>query len=203
VKPLSLRQALRFAWPAFTKHFFLFAAILLTFCGAWVALEVVVIKGQQSGIVLWAAAHLAFLLFFAGLEAGLLHVGLAAYEGVEPTFAEAFSRLALGPRFLAGQLLYLVMVAAGLVLLVVPGLYLGARYALFGFSLVSGEPGLARSFQRSAALRAGRTGSLLAILVGLLVFNVLGASLLGVGLFVTLPLSVLVMAAVYRQLAGD
>jgi uncharacterized membrane protein len=42
---------------------------------------------------------------------------------------------------------------------------------------------------------------LLSIFVVLLVLNVLGASLLGFGLFITVPLSVLMMTAVYRQLS--
>jgi hypothetical protein len=40
----------------------------------------------------------------------------------------------------------------------------------------------------------------MAICGALLVLNGLGASLLGLGLFVTVPLSGLVMAAVFRQL---
>jgi hypothetical protein len=41
---------------------------------------------------------------------------------------------------------------------------------------------------------------LLSIFVALLLLNVAGASLLGLGLFVTVPVSVLMMTAVCRQL---
>jgi hypothetical protein len=41
---------------------------------------------------------------------------------------------------------------------------------------------------------------LLRILVALLVFNAVGASLLGLGLFITVPMSVLMLTAVFRQL---
>lgn len=146
-------------------------------------------------------AHLAFLIFFAGIEVGFLKIGLALYNGGEPTFADAFRHLAWGPKFLAGQVIYLLMVAVGLVLLIVPGLYLGVRYGLFGFCMVTGEADLLHSFQHSAILSAGTQASLLAILVSLLVLNGLGASLLGLGLFVTVPLSVLMMTAVFQQLS--
>ncbi len=185
---LSAGRALACAWPLFRRRAGLLAAILLTMAGAWVALEVAVIAGQRLGVWWWAAAHLAFLAFFAGLEAGLLWIGLRLHDGGEPTFADAFARLALGPKLLAGQVIYLVLVAAGLALLVVPGVYLGARYALFGFCLVapgSGEAGLLRSFQESARLTAGGGWRLAALLAALLALNVLGASLLGLGLFIT------------------
>lgn len=198
---LSIRQAFNFAWPIFKKRFGLFTAVLLTIFGAWVALEIVVIAGQRFGILLWAAAHLAFLVFVAGLEVGFLQICLALGDGREPTFADTFTHLALGPKFLAGQILYLFMVVIGLLLLIVPGVYFSLRYALFGFCMAAGETTLVRSFQQSAILSAGTKIYLLWILVALLAFNAVGACLLGLGLFVTVPLSVLMMTAFYRQLS--
>ena len=204
VKPhtIAVRGAAGFAWRTFKKRFGLFMGIVLTVCGAWVVLEVVVIAGQRFGIVWWAAAHLLFLTFFAGMEAGLFAICLEIYDRGEPTFADSFRRLAWGPKFLTAQLIYLVLVAAGLVLLVVPGLYLGVRYAWFGFSLVDGRSDMPRALQHSAQVSEGAKFSLLALIVWLVVFNMLGACLLGVGLFVTAPMSALMMAAVYRQLSG-
>ncbi len=197
---LSLRTAWRFAWGALARHFGLFAAILLTFVAAWGVLEIVVIRGQQFGIGLWAVAHLAFLIFFAGLEAGLARVCLNLCDGGAPTFAGAWAHLALGPKFLAGQVAYLLLVGLGLALLVVPGLYLGARLALFSFRLADGEADLLASFRHGVAISRGVVGQLAALSLALLVLNVLGAGLMGLGLFVTVPLSVLLLASVYRQL---
>src|ERR1700674_2994225 len=176
---LSIRQAFNFAWPIFKKRFGLFTAVLLTIFGAWVVLEIVVIVGQRFGILLWAVVHLAFLIFVAGIEVGFLQICLALYDGGEPTFADTFTPLALGPKFLAGQMLYLLMVVIGLLLLVVPGVYLSVRYALFGFCMVAGETNLMRSFRQSAILSTGTKTHQLRIFVALLVFNAFGASLLG------------------------
>jgi hypothetical protein len=198
---ISARQAFNFAWPIFKKRFGLFTAVLLTIFGAWVGLEIVVIAGQRFGILLWALMHLAFLIFVAGVEVGFLRICLALYEGGEPTFADTFKHLAMGPKFLAGQMLYLLMVAIGLLLLVFPGVYLSVRYGLFGFFMAAGETNLMRTFQQSAILSVGTKTYLLWIFVALLVFNALGASLLGLGLFITVPLSVLMMTAIYRKLS--
>jgi hypothetical protein len=199
--PLSIRQAFNLAWPIFKKRFGLFTAVLLTIFGAWVALEIVVIAGQRLGIVLWAVAHLAFLVFVAGLEVGFLQICLALCDGGEPTFADIFTHLSLGPKFLAGQILYLLVVVIGLLLLVVPGVYLSVRYALFGLCMAAGETNLVRSFQQSAILSMGRRTYLLWILISLFVLNTVGACVLGLGLFITAPLSVLMLTAVYRQLS--
>jgi hypothetical protein len=199
-RPISVRHAFAFAWPVFKKRFGLFTAVLLTILAAWVVLEIVVIAGQRFGIVLWTVMHLAFLIFFAGVELGLLQICMALAEGKEPTFADLFAHLRLSPRFLAAQLLYLLMVVIGLCILIVPGVILGARCALFGFCFAGGEKDLLRCFQQSALLTKGATTGLVWILLALLALNLVGASLLALGLFVSVPVSLLVMTDVYRQL---
>jgi hypothetical protein len=199
--PISLRQAFRFAWPAFKKNFLLFGFVLMTVFAAWIALEVVVITGHGLGILLWIAAHLAFLIFFAGMEVGFLRICLALSEGKEPVFADAFKHLALGPAFLAGQILYLILVVVGLALLIAPGIFLAVRYAMFGFCIAAGETSLRRSFQQSAILTTATMRPLFGVLMALLFLNVLGACVLGLGLFVTVPLSALMATEVFRQLS--
>ena len=199
-RPISMRHAIDFAWPTLKKRFGLFAAVLLTVLAAWVVLEIVVIAGQRFGIVLWVVMHFAFLLFFAGVEIGLLQICMALGEGKEPAFAGIFAHLRLSPRFLAAQLLYLLIVVIGLGLLIVPGVFLGARCALFGFCFADGEANPFRCFQQSALLTKGATTGLVWILLALLVLNLVGASLLALGLFVSVPVSLLVMTDVYRQL---
>ena len=201
-RPISMRRAVDFAWPTLKKRFGLFTAVLLTVLAAWVVLEIVVIAGQRFGTVLWAVMHLAFLIFFAGVELGLLQICRALRDGKDPPFADTFAYLSAGPKFLAAQILYLLLVVIGLLLLVVPGVYLGVRYALFGFCFAGGETDLRRCFQQSALISTGATASLLRVLAALLLLNVLGASLLALGLFITIPLSILIMTDVYRQLSA-
>jgi hypothetical protein len=197
---LALGPAWRFAWRALIQHFGLFAASLLMFLGAWAALEVIVIAGQRLGFGLWLAVHIAFLIVFGGLSAGFTRICLELCDGGVPGFSALFAHLLLGPKFVAGQLIYLLLVAAGLALLVVPGLYLAGRFAWFGFRLMDGETALLASFGQSAALSRGASAPLAGLAALLLVFNVVGACLLGIGLVATVPVSVFMLSAIYRQL---
>jgi hypothetical protein len=198
---ISIGEAVDFARSAYGRRWRLFTIVLLTMLGAWVVLEVLVFTTQRLGILAWALEHIAFLLCFAGIEVGLLRISLALADGRNPRLADALNQFSFAPAFLVGQLLYLAMVVAGLVLLVVPGVLLAARFALFGFQNAAGGSVL-RSFKKSWNLTRGATGRLAATLVTLLVFNLVGAALLGVGLFVTVPISVLMMASIDRQLSA-
>lgn len=198
---ISIRTAVSFAWPTFKIHWRLFLGIMFLVLLAWAALEVVVITGQRFGILLWIAAHLAFLIFFAHLEAGLLRVCLLLRDNGEPAFADAFAvPLWLSTNFLVAEVLYLLIFAIGLALLIVPGIYFGARYAFFCYSLASGDPSIANAFRSAARVSASAIPPLSAILAGSLLFNLLGGAILGVGVLVTLPVSVLFLTDVYRQL---
>jgi hypothetical protein len=199
---VSIGEAVDFAWSAYRRRWRLFTSVLLAMLGTWVVLEVVVFTTQRLGILGWAFEHIAFLLCFAGIEVGLLRISLALQDGRNPRLVDAFNHFSWAPGFLAGQLLYLAMVLAGLVLLVVPGILLAARFALFGFQNAGGESSVLRSFKHSGNVTRGATSRLAATLVTLFVFNLLGAALPGVGLFVTVPISVLMMASIYRQLSS-
>jgi len=201
-RPISVSRAVSFAWSTFKKRYGLFSAVLLTIFAAWIGLEIAVIGGQRFGILLWTVAHLVFLLLFASVEIGFLQTCLRLYDGREPKTVDAFAHWWLGLKFLAGQILFLLVVAIGLLLLVVPGVYLGVRYALFGFCMADTGADLTYSFRQSAILTAGTEIKLFGILAGLLLLNVLGASVLGLGLFITIPLSALVTTAIYRQLGS-
>lgn len=198
---IILRDAVDFAWKTFKGYYRLLMAILLTIFAAWVILEILVVAGQRFGLIWWTAAHLAFFLAFAGLAAGFVKICLALHDGEAVTFADAFAYFRLGLKFLAGQFLYVLMVLVGLVLFIIPGLYAAARYAFVGFHLVGEGESLSGSFRQSARLSMGNIPSLMAILGSLLLFNIVGACLLGVGLLITIPLSVLTMTGVYKQLS--
>ena len=148
-------------------------------------------------------AHLSFFIVFAGMEVGFVQICLAIHDGKQVFYSDIFRGLPLGARFLAVQLVYFVTVLVGLVLLVVPGVYFGTRFSLYGFYFVEGNPNLKQSFQQSVVTSQGSMWFLFWFSVLIFLFNILGASLLGIGLIVTIPLSGLMKTFVYRQLSNS
>jgi len=199
---ISLRQATAFAWPTFKKHWRLHVSILFTMLLAWVVLEVVVIYGQRFGILLWTAAHVAFLIFFASLQVGFLQSCLALRDCQAPTFAGVFAPFSIGAKFLVAEVFYLLLVTVGLALLLAPGIYIAARYAFFGFYIAEGK-GIADAFRSAAWLTARAILPLAGTLAALLLFNLLGTAILGIGLLLTVPVSGLLWADIYRQLSPN
>ena len=196
----SIRMAFDFAWMTFKKQIGLFTAFMLTFFTLWVVVEVAVVAGQRFGLLLWVIAHLGFFVIFAGLEIGLIRVCLGFQDGKQIHYSEIFRELHLGISFLFVQLAYFVMTLVGFVLFIIPGIYLGTKYALYAFYFADGNSNLKQSFQQSGVVGRGSWWFLFWFSVFIVLLNILGASILGVGLVITVPLSVLMKTSIYRQL---
>jgi len=197
-----MRAAYRFATSTYKENVGLLISCMLTFFAAWVLLEVLVVVGQDLGFVWWLSAHITFFIIFAGLEVGFMRICLDLYDGKPVAYSDIFSRLRLGPKFFLMQLAYGVTVLVGLILLIIPGAYLGTRYTFYAFLFTEGKTNLQENFQRSKDMAQNTMGSLFWFLLFLLIFNIVGFSILGIGALVTVPVSMLMKTHMYRQLNG-
>ena len=177
--------------------------LLLGWAGLWVALEILVIgSGSPPGRPVWLGLHLGYFWGTAYCEAAILRVALAAVDGAPRPGGEAFLDHRVATWFLILKLALLPLVAAGLALLVVPGLYVAARLAPSFFVVVGRRKGPVEALRLGLQLTQGRSGPLLLLSLFLLGFNLLGAAFLGLGLLITVPFSALMCAHTFRALGG-
>ena len=198
--PLSIRSVFKRAWNLYTSHVLLFFIMLLILVGAWLLLEAVVIYGQRFGFALWLIAHLAFLTFFAGYVAGFSRICLAIVDGVPVTISDLFTDLRTSLAMLAAIVIYLLLLLLGGLLFIMPGVLLGGRFNFYPFFLQRREIGLIESFKLSKSLSKNIGAHQARFFLFRLTLNILGASLFGLGLFITIPLSGLMQAAMFRHL---
>jgi hypothetical protein len=190
----------RSAWAAFKPHWRVFVLAELIIFAAWVCLEVSVIATHRLGVAINLLLHLAFLVFWAGLMAGCHALALQTVDGAVPTIHSLRPLLPRGLSYLCASVLYGVAVVAGLALLVVPGIYIAVRYSLFGYVIASGESSPLRAWRTANSLSDGCWWALFRVLIVLLLVNLAGLALLGVGVFVTFPVVLIAGAGVFRSL---
>ncbi len=154
------------------------------------------IAGQVGGV--GSKVVLTFLVL--GLHVGLARVALDLVEGKQAEFKELFSCFSVIHWFILGAILYQLIVAAGLILLVIPGIIWMLAFSQWLFVLVDTKQNSFACLKKSVALTEGVKGKLLVFWLALFGINILGALALGLGLFVTIPLSIIASAHVYDQL---
>jgi hypothetical protein len=173
---------------------------MLILFASWVVLELGVVALRRFGIVVWLLLHLAFLLLFSGLLVGFHGLALGAAEGNAPNLIDLTSLLKRGPTFLLAFCIYSVLVVGGLVLLVVPGIYLAVRYAFFGQVIATSPVSPLEALRDAAALSYGRWWTISRTVLMALLLNLAGAALLGLGLVITFPVTLLAISSLYLSL---
>lgn len=173
---------------------------MLLLFASWVALEVAVITLQRLGVVVWLVLHLVFFVIVSGLMAGLHRMAQETIEGKTPQLKDLTVLLGRGPTFFLTFSIYFVAVVGGLALLVVPGIYVAVRYAMFGQVLAERSATPFEALHGAAVVSEGRRWELGVFLLLALVLNLAGAAVLGLGLLVTFPVSLLAISDLYRSI---
>ncbi|MCZ6554721.1 MAG: hypothetical protein O6759_01230 [Candidatus Dadabacteria bacterium] len=106
-------------------------------------------------------------------------------------------------KFLLGYILYLIVVLIGLILLIVPGVYLAIKYQFVTYLIVDKGMGPIEAFKESGKITAGSKWNLFLLIILLLIIVLLGLLAFIVGIFVALPIVMVAVAYVYRKLSSN
>jgi len=196
----SISEALGFGWETTKKNFwFLLGLLLITgiLFGVLRRLEVSLAAKSllYSGIVFLVEVILGVIF-----ELGWFKIILKLCDGQKAQYSEVFSVLPLFFKYLFAFTLYGMMITVGTMALIIPGVILGVRFQFFPYFIVEKEAGVIESLKQSFAITQGVTGQVLLFDLLLILLQILGALLLGVGLFFTIPTGLVALAFVYRKL---
>lgn len=143
--------------------------------------------------------NLIFITLAIIIQLGYIKVALRFADGQKAELAELFRSSPLILKYLAGAIIYHVIVLIGLLLLIVPGIIWAIKFGFFSYFVVEGA-GPIEALKKSSQITQGAKWDLFLfyILIGLV--NVLGFLALIVGLFVTIPATMVATAYVFRKL---
>ena len=198
MKDFSIKEALTFGWDAFKSRVGFFI-ILLLLLGVLAAIPQFLIKHTEIvGLRVTLVIINQLLQYF--LTVGLVKIGIKVVDGSEVRIIDLFSGGPVFVTYVLGALLFTLIVLAGFVLLAVPGIILSVMLQYYSYFIIDKNMGPVESIKASAALTKGVRWKLFGFGLALLLINIAGALLLVVGLFVTIPVSLVAVAFVYRKL---
>jgi hypothetical protein len=201
-KRFNMGEEIRFAWEIVKENIGFFILLLI------VAFFIENLPGIISGVTKQNFPVVSFVLGIAGwiigmvVQMGMIKVSLKFCDGEKGKLDDLLSSFSLVLPFLAASILYTLIVMAGFILLIVPGVILGIKFSLFPYFIVDERLGPIEALKASASATSGAKIDLFlfGFLIGLI--NIGGAMALLIGLFVTIPVSMVAYASVYRKLAG-
>lgn len=95
-----------------------------------------------------------------------------------------------------------ILIALGLLLLILPGIYLAVSYLFAQLFVVDKNLSFWSAMEASRKVITRKWFPFFGLVLLLALLNLLGAIILGVGLLVTIPLSACVVAAAYEDIVG-
>lgn len=195
----STDDALKFGWNTMKSNIGFFIAflgvlLLISLALGYVEESVKADKliARIIDIISWCVNSL--------LTIGIIKIMLSFCDEEKAEFADLFSGFDCLFKYMIAWVLYVLIILGGLILLIVPGIMWAIKFQFFGYLMIDQGLEPIDALKESARITRGIKGDLLLFSLLLAAINVLGALCLLVGLFATIPTTMLAYGYVYREL---
>ncbi len=197
----SIKEALDFGWETFSNNlwFFLGLMFVLSLIFAFVGILQEVAKAMNPALFVLINVVALVVNIIVGI--GLIRISVGFIHHQKSSVRQAFMPTSdtFFP-YVVGAFMYAVIVIFGTILLVVPGIIWAVKYQFFGYFILDQKSEPKEALKDSARITDGARWKIFGFLIVLTVLNIIGAMLFGIGLLVTIPVTILSSAFVYQKL---
>ena len=143
-------------------------------------------------------SQIVFQIFSIFLQLGLVRVGLNIVSGKEASIGMLFSQGNKLVRAILASILYGIAVVIGILLLIVPGIYIALRYGQFITAIVDRDLGIMEAFEYSSSITTNNRMNLFLFWLLVLVAIIIGMIPCGLGLIFVGPVVWIAGLVAYR-----
>lgn len=186
----SIKESITYGWEKFKAN--LEISLLTTL--------LMLVVGYVGDNAHWAAS-LILAIFSIIINIGYTKIYLRITDGETPKFAEIFEEYRLFWKYLITNILQALAMLGGLILLIIPGIIFALKYSFAPLILIDTKSEPIASMKESAAITKGKKWQLLGFYIVLGLLNMVGIIALGIGLIVSVPISMFAYIYVYRALS--
>lgn len=134
---------------------------------------------------------------------GQIKIFLGVAKGEEPELNDLVSQYGHFLQYLIASVLYAIIVIAGLVLFIIPGIIFLVQFQFFSFVIIDEDLGPVEALKRSSELTYNAKGQLLLFILVSFGISLLGFLALGIGLLIAIPVIELALAYIYLELKAS
>ncbi|MFA7319592.1 MAG: hypothetical protein WC022_03300 [Parcubacteria group bacterium] len=196
-------EAIKFGWEKMKKHFWFFVGLLALTCLIQIIPSGIANIFKERMFALYLLIILAAWVIQIIVKMGLIKITLDVTTKDETNLNTLFSCTHLLGKFIIGSIVYGLIVIAGFLLLIVPGIIWAIKYQFFAYLIIDKNMAPMEAIRKSGEMTAGNKGKLFWLGILFFLINLVGALCLFLGLFATIPTTMVAMAYVYRKLLGE
>jgi uncharacterized membrane protein len=201
MEKFSKKEAIKFGWEIAKKKIKFFIPLLILVFGSSFLFDYLSdLAKKESFLISFFLTIVGFALFII-FSLGLIKISLEICDGKEPKILDLFSQYRLFFRFLFASILKSLICLFGFILLIIPGIILSIRLSFFDYLIVDKNSKIIESLKKSWEITKGNVWNLFLLYILLGLINFLGFFALIVGLFWSIPTTIIAEAFVYRKLS--
>ena len=196
----SVNGAIKFGWQTMKRHFWFFIAVIV------ISILVKMIPDAIAGIfeedvpILSMVINIASWVISIIVEMGLFKIALKFCDDEHVVISDLFSCTPLFIKYILGAILYGLIVLAGMILLIIPGIIWAVKLQYFSYFIIDKKLGPIEALKESSRITTEIKWDVFVFCLVLIVINLVGFLCCILGLFVTIPMTMVAYAFVYRTL---
>jgi uncharacterized membrane protein len=197
-----MEEVFAFGWSAMKTNF-LFFAVLLIFSGIFKVVENMISESIKNYPFTALGVVLIFVLVQIIISMIFTKASLQVSNNEAAGSGDFLSFLNSFFSFFGASILYGLVVAVGLILLIIPGIIWAIRFSQYGYIIIDKGIGPIQALKESWEITRGSEWNLMGFSFLSVLINLTGLICLIVGLFVSVPVTTVAAAYVYRKLSAQ
>ncbi len=200
MKDFSIKEAVGFGFKIAKKNILFFLGIFvitILVSGINGSLQ----NGLEEQVILAFLVSMIFWVISEIIGMGILRINLKFVDGKKPGYKDLF---VLNWEAIFNYIITVILVGlitfVGFILLIIPGIYLAIRLQYAGYLVVDKNLSPIKAIKNSWSMTKGHAWHLFVLGLALLGINILGILVIVIGLLITVPLSMVATAFVFRKL---
>lgn len=187
----SISESIKYGWAKMKENMqlSLFATLLMVATGILTKMD--------------SLLSLLLIIFMLIVRIGYTKIFLRMNDGEKPKFSEIFDEYALFWKYLGVSILQGLVILGGLILIIIPGILWAVRFSFSPIILIDTKMGPVKAMKESYAITKGSFWHLLGFWLVIIILNIIGMVLVGIGLLFTVPISMFASIQVYRKLSAS
>jgi len=203
----SIKEALSFGWITFWNNIKFILIFSVTILIIYILQNVLTIFIQKNVVIsniwsvilsnIWSIVNI-FIQLLVGLGSIKIYLDLA--DGKKPNLSELYRHYRLIPKWIGLGLLSVLIIIGGYCLFIIPGIIWSYEYMFNQYFIVDKKSSITETLKRGSVITKGIKFKI--FLFGLVsgLINILGVFALGIGLIVSLNVTAIALAYLYRKL---
>lgn len=196
----SKKEAIDFGFETSKKNILFFIALFVIVVSVDAFLGVLQIGLGEKNLFLFLLVSILKMIVGVIISMGVIKITLEFVNGKKPKLSDLLYTKSILNYFIV-TLVRSIIVLVGFVFLIVPGIILSIKLQFASYLVVDKNKGVVEALKGSWEMTKGVKWNLFLFWLTLGLINVLGLLALVVGLVVTVPLSMVATAYVYRKLS--